>query len=146
MITNKNKHENKTKAPPVGTPIGTPVPAKAIHDFPGEERDPFLLFDDESWSVLEPAFLCPDGESRAEGFAQILAFIAQAIESGPESTARAVYTLKDGVRFAYKYTKVHKLAVRLFAASLIEDLDLEDEPLQLLEGAIDRAAKKAIVV
>jgi hypothetical protein len=69
----------------------------------------------------------------------MLSIIIAAIESGPAGTARAVHTLKDGVRFAYKYTRTHKLALQLFFFVLMNDVQPTDEPESVITAALLRA-------
>lgn len=117
-----------------------PAPPKPAHDFPTEEYDPFLLADDLDWLVLEPAFIGEGGEMRAQGCAELLAILVCAIESGPETTARAVHTLKDGIRICHRYTRANRMALQLFFLSAIGEA--KDDPLFLLGDALKRASAK----
>jgi hypothetical protein len=133
MVAKKKKRSVDTKAPP-----GLPIP---LADFPGEQYDPFLLLDDEDWRVLEPAFAAPDGEALADDLAHLLARIGKAIESGHYD--RALWTLKDGVRFCYLRSRTHREALKLYWLSFVDDALSIGEPLQLIEGAVARASKAA---
>jgi hypothetical protein len=113
-------------------------PDKPKFEFPTEEFDEYLLLDDNDWRTLEPAFTGQGGEARADAFANMLAILIRAIESGPAGTARAVHTLKDGVRFAYKYTPAHKLALQFYYICLSRDTLVKEEPEQLLVAALLR--------
>jgi hypothetical protein len=65
--------------------------------------------------------------------------LKETIDSGSEGARRASFTLNDGIRIAFSYTEAHQLALRLFFLYLEGRLKVEDEPLQLLSGAIARA-------
>jgi hypothetical protein len=145
MVT-KKKRITKTKAPPpvpVVVPIAPdpdiePIPTKPLYDFPAEQYDPFLLFDDDDWLMLEPAFVAPGGEDLADQLAQMFAIIVEALESEPLQAARAVHTLKDGFRFCHKYTKTHRQTLKLYYLSFSHpELDVGG-PLDLIEGELKR--------
>jgi hypothetical protein len=102
---------------------------------PGECYDPALLADDEDWErIIEPYF-CEHPEA-ADAMARMLAKIRAAILSGPEGTERAIYTLSDGVRICFKYTKAHRAALRLYDLNLEADCLVDEELLQVVRTAI----------
>jgi hypothetical protein len=105
---------------------------------PTECFDDYLLADDEDWLLFVEPLLCENPQA-AVSLARLLCTLKQAVESGPEGAERASLTLSDGIRIAYKYTEAHRLALRLFNLYLEGRLRVEDEPLQLLSGAIARA-------
>ena len=96
-----------------------------------------MLTDGETWLVfLETAFRKdPTG---ADTLAHLLFVIKEAIESGPDGIKRAVNTLSYGLRLVYPYTEEHKLALKLYLLYLTGHLRPQDEPLTLLESAIER--------
>jgi hypothetical protein len=98
-----------------------------------------MLTDGETWLVfLETAFRTdPSG---AGTLAHLLFIIKEAIESGPDGVKRAVSTLSYGLRLVYLYTDEHKLALRLYLQCLTGHLSPQDEPLTLLDSAIERGA------
>jgi hypothetical protein len=105
-------------------------------DFPGEEFDEALLFDNDDWAVLEPALSGPAGEKIADGLAEIFAKLSEAIESG--DTDRAAYSCRDGVRFLYLRSRTHRRALELYYLSFVaDDIDI-GEPLELIERAMSR--------
>ncbi|HKX32350.1 MAG TPA: hypothetical protein VJ302_31975 [Blastocatellia bacterium] len=120
-----------------------PNPTNAKHDFPTEEFDPFLLADDSDWLVIEPVLVGERGEEIADALCRLLFNIIEAFEAGEES--RAVHTLKDGVRILYKYTRAHKMALKLYYLSLSCNLPPGDEPEELIGAALARAEKLAMV-
>ena len=119
--------------------VKTPNPDRA-HREPTECYDDFLLADDEDWLAFLEPLLCKNAGA-AEDFARLLNVIRNAIQSGPEGIARAVFTLSDGIRIAYKYTETHKAALRLYNLSLTGDVAPEDEPLVLISRALRRAGQ-----
>jgi hypothetical protein len=140
MVTKKKKPpaRKRTTAAALKPVAPAPPPSKPMYDFPAEDYDEFLLLDDDDWLVLETAFVAPGGEDLADRLALFLALIVQALESGPLQAARAVYTLKDAIRICYKYTRTHKLALRLYNLSLTNpDLGIGG-PLVLIEGELKR--------
>ena len=98
-----------------------------------------LLADDETWAaILEPA-LCQDAAS-VDALARLLFTIKRAIDTEPDGVTRASRTLQNGIEQAYLHTDAHKAALRLYVLSLEGDLRPHDEPLHLINAAIERAA------
>jgi len=96
-----------------------------------------LLADDTTWSaILEPA-LCQDAAA-IECLAHLLLTIKKAIDSGAEGVIQASQTLSHGIELIYSYTAAHKAALELYVLSLEGDLDPGDEPLNLINAAIER--------
>jgi hypothetical protein len=95
------------------------------------------LADEEHWTaILEPA-LCQD-VAAVECLARLLFTIKRAIDSGPEGAIRASQTLLNGIELMYLHTDAHKAAVKLYLLSLKGKLKPEDEPFNLINGAIER--------
>jgi hypothetical protein len=98
------------------------------------------LADKEDWAaVLEPA-LCQD-KAAVECLVRLLFTIKRAIDSGPEGAMQASRTLLDGIKFIYPYTNVHEAAVKLYVLSLEGNLKPQDEPLNLINAALERGEK-----
>jgi hypothetical protein len=98
-----------------------------------------MLADDETWTaILEPA-LCKDAVA-VETLARLLFALKKAIDGGPEGAIRASQTLQHGIEAAYLYTKAHQAALKLYLLSLDGNLKPQDEPLQLINAAIERGA------
>src|SRR2546421_12051084 len=101
-----------------------------------------VLADDGTWkAILEPA-LCQDSAA-VEALALLLFTIKKAIDSGPEGAMRASETLLNGIKLIYLYTDSHKAALRLYVLSLEGTLKPQDEPLQLINAAIERGSSRA---
>lgn len=98
-----------------------------------------LIADHEDWAaILEPA-LCQDSAA-VECLARLLFTIKKAIDNGPDGVEQAGRALLAGIEAAYLYTDVHRAALKLYVLSLTGHLKPQDEPLQLINGAIKRAA------
>lgn len=96
-----------------------------------------LLADDLTWrAILEPA-LCKDSAG-VEALARLLFTLKKAIDSGPEGVLRASQTLLNGIELVYLHTNAHKAALKLYVLSLEGNLKPQDEPLQLINAAIER--------
>jgi hypothetical protein len=99
-----------------------------------------LLADDEDWlTFLDPTF-CK--AVAAESLTHLLFRIKQAVESGPDGAQQASAALLVGIRSLYLHTAAHEAAVELYLLSLTGDLAPQDEPLQLLNTAIERGKAK----
>src|ERR671938_509239 len=93
--------------------------------------------EEEDWTaILEPA-LCQDAAA-VECLVRLLFTIKRAIESGPEGAMQASRALLDGIEFIYLYTNIHKAAVKLYVLSLEGNLKPQDEPLNLINTALER--------
>jgi hypothetical protein len=96
-----------------------------------------LLADDESWiNILEPK-LCKD-VAAVESLARLLFIIKKEINSGSAGVKRASKILSNGIEVLYLYTNAHKAAIELYVLSLEGDLKPQDEPLNLINAAIER--------
>ena len=99
------------------------------------------LADEEDWAViLEPA-LCQDAVA-VERLARVLFTIKRAIDSGPEGTMQASKMLHDGIESIYLHTTAHKAAVKLYVLSLEGNLKPQDEPLNLINAALERGRSR----
>ena len=100
--------------------------------------DEDLLVGEGTWTaILEPT-LCEDSAS-VEILARLLLTLKNAIDSGPEGAVRASRTLLHGIGLMYLYTDAHKAALRLYVLSLEGGLSPQDEPLNLINAALERA-------
>ena len=95
------------------------------------------LADEEDWTaILEPA-LCQDAAA-VECLVRLLFTIKRAIDSGPEGAMQSSRSLLDGIELLYLYTNAHKAAVKLYVLSLEGNLKPQDEPLNLINAALER--------
>ena len=100
-----------------------------------------LLADDETWlAILEPE-LCKDAAA-VECLARLLFIIKKEINSGSAGVRRASKILSNGIEVMYLYTNVHKAAIELYVLSLEGTLKPQDEPLNLINAAIERGKSK----
>jgi|SRR5205085_4259103 len=100
-----------------------------------------LLADDATWTaILEPA-LCQDAAA-IECLARLLFTIKRAIDSGPEGAMQASQTLLNAIELIYLHTNTHKAAVKLYVLSLEGNLKPQDEPLNLINAAIERGGSR----
>jgi hypothetical protein len=99
----------------------------------GDGQD--LLIDERIWQAI-------DDPRTAEHIARTLFDIKEAIESGPEGVREASGAILTNIEAAYLHTEAHRAAVRLYLLSLTGQLKPEDEPLQLINGAIRRGESR----
>ena len=100
-----------------------------------------LLADDTTWTaIIEPA-LCQD-PAGVECLARLLFTIKKAIDSGAEGVIQASQTLAHGIELIYPYTDAHRAALALYVLSLEGNLKPLDEPLNLINAAIERGTIK----
>jgi hypothetical protein len=106
------------------------------------------LIDADTWEIIvQPAFV--RDANAADTFTHLLFVLKEAIASGPSARLQATTALSEGIRAAYLYTSEHKLARQLYELYLTGHLKPENEPRQLLQGAIERGRdqiKKAVAL
>jgi hypothetical protein len=94
-----------------------------------------LLIDEQTWQAI-------NDPKTAEHIARALFVIREAIESGPSGAREASETILANIEAAYLHTEAHRAAVRLYLLSLTGQLKPEDEPLRLINGAIERGVRR----
>ena len=94
-----------------------------------------LLIDEPTWQAI-------NDPKTADFIARRLFIIREAIESGPEGAREASDAILANIEAAYLQTEAHRAAVKLYLLSLTGHLKPEDEPLQLINGAIERGARR----
>jgi hypothetical protein len=100
-----------------------------------------LLADNQTWiNILEPE-LCKDSAA-VESLARLLFMIKKEINNGPEGVIRASEVLSNGINVMYLYANAHKAALELYLLSLGGELKPQDEPLNLINAAIERGKSK----
>jgi hypothetical protein len=92
-----------------------------------------LLIDEETWQVI-------DDPKTAEYIARTLFVLKGRIDSGPDGAREASEAILANIEAAYLHTDAHRAALKLYLLSLTGQLKPEDEPLQLVNGAIKRGA------
>lgn len=100
-----------------------------------------LLADRETWLVFLETAVCKDS-IMANTLARLLFTVKEAIESGHDDSERAMNKLRDSIELIYLHTDEHRLALKLYMLHLTGHLNPQDEPLTLLNGAIERGATK----
>ena len=90
-----------------------------------------LLIDAETWQAISDP-------NTADDLARGLFMLKAAIDSGPEGAREASAIILANIESAYLHTNAHKAALKLYLLSLTGHLKPEDEPLQLINGAIQR--------
>ncbi|HWS90627.1 MAG TPA: hypothetical protein VN282_26905 [Pyrinomonadaceae bacterium] len=94
-----------------------------------------LLIDEQAWQAI-------DDPRTAEYIARVLFTLKEAIDSGPDGAREASEAILANIEAAYLHTDAHRAAVKLYLLSLTGQLKPEDEPLQLINGAIKRGASR----
>jgi hypothetical protein len=90
-----------------------------------------LLIDERSWQAIHDP-------KTADFIARALFILKEAIESGPGGAREASEAILANIESAYLHTDAHRAAVKLYLLSLTGQLKPEDEPLRLINGAIER--------
>jgi hypothetical protein len=93
-----------------------------------------LLIDEETWQAI-------NDPKTAEYIARTLFVMREAIDSGPDGAREASEVILANIEAAYLHTDAHRAALKLYLLSLTGQLKPEDEPLRLINGAIERGAK-----
>lgn len=100
-----------------------------------------VLADHQTWiNILEPE-LCTDSAA-VESLARLLFIINKKINSGDEGVILASQILSKGIEVIYLYTNAHKAALELYVLSLEGKLKPQDEPLNLINAAIERGKRQ----
>jgi hypothetical protein len=100
-----------------------------------------LLLDRETFASKIETILGGD-PCAPDALAGLFVELRQAIESGLAGINRTRETLAMGVELAYLHTRAHGAAVRLYHLSQEGQLLVQDEPLTLLDAAIERTAAR----
>lgn len=92
-----------------------------------------LLIDEETWQAIgDPA--------TADSIAHRLFALRVAIDSGADGAKEASAAIQADIEAAYLHTDAHGAALRLYLMSLTGLLTPQNEPLPLINGAIQRGA------
>jgi hypothetical protein len=99
------------------------------------------LLADETWvAILEPELR--KDSAAVELLARLLFIIKKEINSGVSGVRRANKILSNGIEVLYLYTNAHKAALELYVLYLEGNLKPQDEPLNLINAAIERGKTK----
>jgi hypothetical protein len=90
-----------------------------------------LLIDEETWEAIG------DPET-VDCIARGLFVLKEAIGGKPGGAKEAAEIIQSNIEAAYLHTEAHRAALRLYLLSLTGRLKPQDEPLQLINGAIER--------
>src|SRR5437588_12670645 len=94
-----------------------------------------LLIDEGTWQAIH-------NPKTAEFIARGLFILKEAIDSGPDGAREASDAILASIESAYLHTDAHRAALRLYLLSLTGHLKPQDEPLQLINGAIKRGVAR----
>ena len=94
-----------------------------------------LTYDDDWLPFLEAA-PCNDSAA-ANNLIFLLYNLYESNSRGAEGVKQVNEALLEGIRLAYLYTEEHKAAFELYMLSLTGHLKPQDEPLQLINAAIE---------
>jgi hypothetical protein len=101
----------------------------------GPENHPCPLIDEETWRAI-------DDPGTAEFIARRLFVLKELVDGGPDGAREASDAILANIESAYLHTDAHRAALRLYLLSLTGELKPEDEPLRLINGAIERGAAR----
>jgi hypothetical protein len=90
-----------------------------------------LLIDERTWQAI-------NDPKAADLIARELFILRDTIDGGPDGAKEASDAILANIESAYLHTDAHRAALRLYLLSLTGQLKPEDEPLQLISGAIRR--------
>lgn len=94
--------------------------------------------DEHVWlSLFEPAFT--DDPELAERIARVWYVLLESLAEGQEGILHARLILKEALELTYPFTRSYRLAYNHFRLSLSGQVDVADEPRQLLKASIKRA-------
>src|SRR2546423_14035051 len=94
-----------------------------------------LLIDEETWQAIHDP-------KTADFIARGLFILKEAIDSSPDGAREASDAILANIESAYLHTDAHRAALRLYLLSLTGHLKPQDEPLQLINGAIKRGVAR----
>lgn len=100
-----------------------------------------LLFSREELAEDVDAILKGD-EHSPEALARLFVLLGQAIDGGIEGAVRTRDTLRAAVEVIYPYSSAYSAALKLYRLSVEGELKVADEPVKLMNAAIERNRKK----
>lgn len=101
-----------------------------------------VLFDREDLALTIDLIL--EGDEHAPLLlGQLFISFRQAIDSGLQGINQTRQALADSVELIYPHSPVHQAALNLYRLSVEGQLKVEDEPLEVINAAIQRTTSRA---
>lgn len=101
-----------------------------------------LLFPREELAFEIASILKGDAHS-ADALAQLFVVLREAIAGGLEGINRTRETLAAAAELTFTHSRAHAAALRLYMLSQEGQLRVEDEPVRLLDAAVERNTRRA---
>jgi hypothetical protein len=102
----------------------------------------YVLFDREDLALTIDLILDCD-EHAPLLLGQLFVSFRQAIDSGLHGINQTRQALADSIELIYPHSPAHQAALDLYRLSLEGQLKVEDEPLELINAAIQRTTSRA---
>ena len=107
-----------------------------------ESEDENLLFAREELASDIASILKGD-EHSPEALAHLFIILREAVAGGLEGVNRTSNTLAAAVELTFTHSRAHTAALRLYLLSQKGQLKVEDEPVRLINAAIERSTAGA---
>jgi hypothetical protein len=107
-------------------------------DYPPDEES--LLFDREDLASDIEWILKGDSHS-PEILARLFVSFRQAIDSGLQGINHTRKALVTAIELVYLHSRAHVSALKLYRLSLEGELKIQDEPVNLINAAIERSSR-----
>lgn len=117
------------------------VAMSRVDDRPTDEER--VLFDREDLASDIERILKGDAHS-PEVLAQLFVMFRQAIDGGLEGINQTRKALVTAIELIYLHSRTHGAAFKLYGLSLEGQLKMEDEPMNLINAAIERNTAGAV--
>jgi hypothetical protein len=101
-----------------------------------------VLFDREDLALTIDLILTGD-EHAPLLLGQLFVTFRQAIDSGLQGINQTRQALADSIELIYPHSPAHQAALNLYRLSVEGQLKVEDEPLELINAAIQRTASRS---
>ena len=133
VVERARRQDNKTDAPssPCEPAVVASLNSCVLRKMIRLENHRELLIDERTWQAI-------NDPKAADLIARELFILRDTIDGGPDGAKEASDAILANIESAYLHTDAHRAALRLYLLSLTGQLKPEDEPLQLISGAIRR--------
>ena len=101
-----------------------------------------LLFDREDLAS-DIEWILSDSPHAPEALARLFVSFKQAIDSGLQGISQTSKALVMAIELVYLHSRAHVAALKLYRLSLEGELKVEDEPVNLINAAIERSTAGA---